>query len=44
MENTIQAKLKEYKEHIETLKSIDELEVYNWMIDKTINLKHGVTE
>ena len=32
MEDTIQAKLKEYKEHIETLKSIDELEVYNWMM------------
>ena len=32
MENTIQAKLNEYKEHIETLKSIDELEVYNWMM------------
>jgi len=32
MENTIQTKLKEYKEHIETLKSIDELEVYNWMM------------
>ena len=32
MENTIQTKLNEYKEHIETLKSIDELEVYNWMM------------
>ena len=32
MENTIQAKLKDYKEHIETLKGIDELEVYNWMM------------
>lgn len=32
MENTIQTKLKEYKEHIETLKGIDELEVYNWMM------------
>ena len=32
MEDTIQAKLNEYKEHIETLKSIDELEVYNWMM------------
>ena len=32
MENTIQTKLAEYKEHIETLKSIDELEVYNWMM------------
>jgi sulfur transfer protein SufE len=32
MENTIQTKLKEYKEHIETLKCIDELEVYNWMM------------
>ena len=32
MENTIQGKLNEYKEHIETLKSIDELEVYNWMM------------
>jgi sulfur transfer protein SufE len=32
MENTIQTKLKEYKEHIETLKSLDELEVYNWMM------------
>ena len=32
MENTIQAKLKEYQEHIETLKGIDELEVYNWMM------------
>ena len=32
MENTIQAKLNEYKDHIETLKSIDELEVYNWMM------------
>ena len=32
MEDTIQAKLKEYKEHIETLKGIDELEVYNWMM------------
>ena len=32
MENKIQAKLNEYKEHIETLKSIDELEVYNWMM------------
>ena len=32
MENTIQKKLKEYQEHIETLKSIDELEVYNWMM------------
>ena len=32
MENTIQAKLNEYKEHIQTLKSIDELEVYNWMM------------
>ena len=32
MEDTIQTKLNEYKEHIETLKSIDELEVYNWMM------------
>ena len=32
MENTIQTKLAEYKTHIETLKSIDELEVYNWMM------------
>ena len=32
MENTIQQKLNEYKEHIETLKSIDELEVYNWLM------------
>ena len=32
MENTIQTKLKEYKEQIETLKGIDELEVYNWMM------------
>jgi sulfur transfer protein SufE len=32
MENTIQTKLNEYKEQIETLKSIDELEVYNWMM------------
>ena len=32
MENTIQTKLNEYKEHIETLKSIDELEVYNWLM------------
>ena len=32
MENTIQTKLKEYQEHIETLKGIDELEVYNWMM------------
>jgi sulfur transfer protein SufE len=32
MENTIQTKLKEYKEHIATLKGIDELEVYNWMM------------
>ena len=32
MENTIQTKLKEYKDHIETLKGIDELEVYNWMM------------
>lgn len=32
MENTIQGKLNEYKEHIETLKSIDELEVYNWLM------------
>ena len=32
MEDTIQAKLKEYQEHIETLKGIDELEVYNWMM------------
>ena len=32
MEDTIQAKLKEYQEHIETLKGIDELEVYNWMV------------
>ena len=32
MENTIQTKLKEYKEHIETLKGIDELEVYNSMM------------
>jgi sulfur transfer protein SufE len=32
MDDTIQAKLNEYKEHIETLKSIDELEVYNWMM------------
>ena len=31
MEDTIQAKLKEYQEHIENLKGIDELEVYNWM-------------
>ena len=32
MENTIQTKLNEYKEQIETLKSIDELEVYNWLM------------
>jgi len=32
MEDTIQTKLNEYKEHIETLKGIDELEVYNWMM------------
>lgn len=32
MENTIKEKLNEYKEHIETLKSIDELEVYNWLM------------
>ena len=32
MENTIQKKLNEYKEQIETLKSIDELEVYNWLM------------
>ena len=32
MENTIKQKLNEYKEHIETLKSIDELEVYNWLM------------
>jgi len=32
MENTIQTKLNEYKDQIETLKSIDELEVYNWMM------------
>ena len=32
MEDTIQTKLNKYKEHIETLKSIDELEVYNWMM------------
>ena len=28
----IEQKLNEYKEHIETLKSIDELEVYNWLM------------
>jgi len=32
MENTIETKLAEYKEHIDTLKSIDEIEVYNWMM------------
>ena len=32
MEVTIEKKLKEYKEHIEALKSIDELEVYNWLM------------
>ena len=32
MENTIQTKLNEYKEQIATLKSIDELEVYNWLM------------
>ena len=33
MENTIQTKLAEYKEHIETLKSIDELEDL-WKTDR----------
>ena len=32
MEVTIENKLKEYKEHIEALKSIDELQVYNWLM------------
>ena len=32
MENTIETKLAEYKAHIDTLKSIDEIEVYNWMM------------
>ena len=32
MENTIQTKLNEYKEQVETLKGIDELEVYNWLM------------
>ena len=32
MEVTIEKKLNEYKEHIEALKSIDELEVYNWLM------------
>ena len=32
MEVTIEKKLNEYKEHIEDLKSIDELEVYNWLM------------
>lgn len=38
MENTIQTKLAEYKEHIETLKSIDELEVYNWLMTQGAKL------
>ena len=38
MENTIQTKLAEYKEHIETLKSIDELEVYNWSMTQGAKL------
>ena len=38
MENTIQTKLAEYKEHIESLKSIDELEVYNWLMTQGAKL------
>ena len=38
MENTIQTKLAEYKEHIESLKSIDELEVYHWLMTQGAKL------
>ena len=38
MENTIHTKLAEYKEHIESLKSIDELEVYHWLMTQGAKL------
>ena len=32
MEVKLDQKLKEYKEYIDTLKQIDSLEVYNWLM------------